>query len=43
MLLMTGLLGIATQRVVARAVSLGAAADLVETPLESIPGIADLA
>ena len=38
-----GLLGIATQRVVARAVSLGTAADLAETPLESIPGIADLA
>ena len=38
-----GLLGIATQRVVARAVSLGTAADLPETPLESIPGIADLA
>ena len=31
-----GLLGIATQRVVARAVSLGTAADLAETPLESI-------
>ena len=38
-----GLLGIATQRVVARAVSLGTAADLAETPLESVPGLADLA
>ena len=38
-----GLLSIAAQRVVARAVSQETAADLPETPLESVPGIADLA
>ena len=36
-----GILGLATQRVVARAISLGAAADLAEVPLEPVPGAAD--
>ncbi len=37
-----GLLGLATQRVVATAISRGTSADLADTPLERPPGLADL-
>ena len=37
-----GLLGLAVQREVARAVSRGRDADLVDTALEAVPGLAEL-